>query len=615
MRAMPSLLRRLEPRVLLPVALAAVSLTCSDGSGPTPAESTNEYVATLPPWDQFSPQLVDTNDISGTGVSSQELVGGSLYQCNTAPYTIAQTPDKIVTMDPDVNILWLGALLQGRGYKGGIGSLAEWTVRERAPLQVSIDLLSGNSSKVVTDPDLASVNQAIGELVQAAQTSGHRGGSSVSYAMQETHSTFQVGIALGLSTRYFGPRIIASLDAGRNASENTITAHFVQRMFTVSMVLPSAPADVFSEAFTESRLAEERNRGHVGSDNIPVYVANIVYGRTLLFSFTSNTTTDSIRGALAVSFAKDSGTIDARYLNILSTSRIGVVTVGGEGRNATALIQSGKLADYFNEDAALTSARPISYTVRNLGDNSIAKVSETTTYQLKECEAMATTGRVTINVTPNDATVSVLGPGGYSFGPQTGDQLLSELVPGGYAITVSRQGYDSASTDVSVAAGDALDVQVTLNASNQTATGAIYDISPKRLTVVNASCTGESQADVFHTITVNSKGLTNRPEGSSIGLYAGQFDDPSKGPQFWTPTVRDTVWFTGSRTRLQFSASVWDADLNAPDVMSGSNWSYTMPNIPVGTGLVRNLNLQGASCFTSFGFDLIKVADIFTAAP
>src|SRR5690606_21337317 len=120
-----------------------------------------------------------------------EIVGRTTYRCTTTPYKITQTPDKIVTMDPDVNVLWLGALLQGRGYKDGIGSLAEWAVRERAPLRVSIDFLTGSNSRQVDRPDLASVNQAIGELVQEAQSAGHRGGSSVSYKMQKTYHQLQ----------------------------------------------------------------------------------------------------------------------------------------------------------------------------------------------------------------------------------------------------------------------------------------------------------------------------------------------------------------------------------------------------------------------------------------
>ena len=608
------------PGVLaLSIALTLLLPSCSDdntgpGPGPEPAaNSVDAYVNALPAWSQFSPPLADFNDIVSDASESREIVGTTTYRCTTSPYTITQTPDKIVTMDPDVNILWLGALLQGRGYRDGIGSLAEWSVRERAPLRISIDLLAGENSAVVENPDLASVNQAVGALIQQATAAGHRGGSSVSYSMQRTHSALQAGIGLGLSTRYFGPTVRLSVQAARNASETTITAYFVQRMFTASIVLPNTPGDMFSSDFTPARLAEERDRGHVSSSNIPVYVASIVYGRSLLFSFTSNVREDSIRLALSAGKGEDSLGLSARLRNILESSRIGVVTIGGEGRNATDLIKAGQLADYFNEDAALSSARPISYTVRNLGDNSIAKVSETTEYNLKECAAVPTTGDLIIDVTPNDASVSIVGPNDYTFGPATGDQYRRELEPGGYAITVSRDGYETSTTDVSVAAGEEIQHPITLRASNQEVHGAIYRITPQRLTIGNASCTGESEADVFHTITVNDASLTNRPEGSSIPLYAGGWDDQSKDSDFWEP-VTDTVWFEGTRNKLFFHAVVQDADLNAPDPMSNSSWTYLAPNIPEGP-VTRPLNLQGASCYVTFQFDITKVADMFTEQP
>jgi len=59
--------------------------------------------------------------------------------------------------------------------------------------------------------------------------------------------------------------------------------------------------------------------------------------------------------------------------------------VGGNADDALALIRSNNLGDYFTTDAPLTTARPISYTVRNLADNSIASVSETTNYNLEQC--------------------------------------------------------------------------------------------------------------------------------------------------------------------------------------------------------------------------------------
>jgi hypothetical protein len=58
--------------------------------------------------------------------------------------------------------MWLGALLQGRQYKGGIAALEELPIRQRAPLTLAINLLAGNNTQTVTDPTSANVNQAIG---------------------------------------------------------------------------------------------------------------------------------------------------------------------------------------------------------------------------------------------------------------------------------------------------------------------------------------------------------------------------------------------------------------------------------------------------------------------
>jgi hypothetical protein len=66
-----------------------------------------------------------------------------------------------------------------------------------------------------------------------------------------------------------------------------LTAYFVQRMFSVSMVLPQTPGEVFSDAFTSQKLQEQIDHGRIGDDNLPVYVSSVAYGRILMFSFTS----------------------------------------------------------------------------------------------------------------------------------------------------------------------------------------------------------------------------------------------------------------------------------------------------------------------------------------
>jgi hypothetical protein len=142
--------------------------------------------------------------------------------------------------------------------------------------------------------------------------------------------------------RTIATSVKAKLGASFKASQRTVTAYFVQRMFTVSISLPQLPASLFSEDFTADLLAEHVERGDLGPDNPPVYVANVVYGRILIFSLTSMESELKIRAALNASFASTVKTdISAEYLKLLEESAINVVAVGGDGQNALQLIQSG----------------------------------------------------------------------------------------------------------------------------------------------------------------------------------------------------------------------------------------------------------------------------------
>lgn len=605
------------PRGFVPgVGAILLVAACSDSTGPTsPASgSLAEFVAGLPSWTTFAPPLPDSDaPIEGSpGEISLEFVEGATYDCTVSPYSITQTPDKIVTLDPDVNVLWLGALLQGRGYKEGIGSLAEWAVRERAPLQVSVDLLTGENFRTVEDPTPATVNQAIGELVEKAEAAGHRGGSSISFSQETTHSISQAAISLGVSYRFVSAGIKASLSASasRRVDEKTITAYFVQRMFTASIALPTEASDLFSEDFTAARLEEEVARGTVGTSNLPVYVANVAYGRILMFSMTSTAREDSIRAAISAASAKDDSVgISAAYKNILQTAKISVVTVGGEGKNAAALIRSGNIADYFNDDAALTSARPISYTVRNLGDNSIALVSETTEYNLRECTALPTTGDLKIDVAPNDATVTVVGADDYGPASWVGDRLVTQLATGGYVVSAEHPDYATARNDtVTVVAGETTEVILSLLPIADAPVGAIYRINPTRLTLRNASCTGESQPDLFHTATVNGKTLVVRTEENAISLYEGQSDDPTKGGSTWT-AVTDTLRFEEDPDIL-FELVVQDDDggLNFNDLVATGTARYVAPNVPTGSG---GFNVSTGGCQVRLEYNVTKLADLF----
>jgi hypothetical protein len=371
---------------LLVGLLAACSEDDPAAPAPEPANLT-EFFNGVPAWDSYSPPLADSDEATGPGSTEEETIDGVVYNCTTTPYSLTRTPEKIVTLNPDVEVLWVGSLLQGQGYVGGIGSLVELPIRQRTPMALTIDLLTGNNTRTIDRPTLATSNQAIGQLIDDATAAGHTAGSNILFTKETMFSYDQMALKMGLSASYSGATIKASLSTDISNETRTVAAYFVQRMFTVSMVLPQSPEAVFSDEFTKEMLDQERSRGRMGPGNPPVFVSSIAFGRILIFSFTSTASETDINATLNVMYngGEFGGEMEAKYQEILQTAQIRVVTVGGDANQALALIRSNDLGQYFAEDAPLSTAKPISYTIRHLKDNVIARVAEATDYNLTSC--------------------------------------------------------------------------------------------------------------------------------------------------------------------------------------------------------------------------------------
>jgi hypothetical protein len=185
-----------------------------------------------------------------------------------------------------------------------------------------------------------------------------------------------------------GASVRASLAVEASHDESSLSAYFVQKMFTTSIVLPDSPGDFFSDAFTEDMLNDQIAKGRIGPDNLPVYVSNIVWGRMMMLTMTSTEEVSKMQAALQASYQGMSGSVSGEHLEVLQNSTIKLVTVGGDAQAALDFLRTGQLGEFFKDDAPLTTAVPLSYTLRNLGDNAVAKVSETTSYDMVECSGL-----------------------------------------------------------------------------------------------------------------------------------------------------------------------------------------------------------------------------------
>jgi hypothetical protein len=432
------------------------------------------YFTGLPGWPAAKP---DSNlAIDGGSDAAPNYVTGTdgvEYLCTTTEYSLTATPTQVVTFNPNVDVLWPGALLQGGPFQQG--ELVGLPITQRAPLTVSIPtLLSGNNSQVVPSPSVATVENAIGAIIDSAVSAGVMASSSVSYTQTEAYSTAQTTLDLGFSVSYVGDNLSGELNLASSANLNTVVGYFVQNMFTVTVPEPEQPSDFFV-GFSDSTLSQLQAQGDVGPTNLPIYVASVVYGRIMMFSLSSSESTESIKSALQAQFSGvvASGSVNTAYSSLLSdaSTTFNVVTVGGSAANAEELIQTGDPSKFFDSDPAISTGVPISYVVRNLSNNSVAAVSQTTDYSVKSCVATAIgPGANYYLVDPTDLSVKAYDTVGNSV-PLTHPIDLTVLPPGITGETARAVGSSAIAYD---SANDTLYVLV-LVSGDTTSTAADYE--------------------------------------------------------------------------------------------------------------------------------------------
>lgn len=399
-------------------ALSVIALIAMAGCKDNPVDSempvagVADYMKDLPSWSSFSPTqqsqaptatgdaqpqpevTLDVEVVNDDG--DIDLLENVTYTCESQPFTITENPQQIAIYSPDVELLWPGALVQGKSHRDGLGSLLGLPIAERSPIEVSIPSLANDDNfRSVDTPSQAEVAQAIGSMVGNATSSGLSTPSTIAFEMSEYHSESQFALEAGISGRYLNFEGSASGSVEKDASKTTITAQFYQKMFEVVVAPPQTPDGFFNADFTAAKLQQQVDLGRIGPDNLPVYVSNVVYGRMMMVSMTSTASASDIRATMQAAYDGIGGSVegflDVKQKKILEESELRVTSLGGDAEATLAVIRSGNWAAYFTDNAELSSAAPLSYTFRNLGDGSIASVSETTDYNVTTCEAKTAT--------------------------------------------------------------------------------------------------------------------------------------------------------------------------------------------------------------------------------
>ena len=318
--------------------------------------------------------------------------------CTTTPYNLKTNFEEIAILKPNTGIIWPGALVKiDETLRRGLPTPV---TMDRAPMTLRVDLpgIGSNGNISVDEPDFNTVDAGIDNALEWWNANAYQEGyvnEASSYSDATTsYSSKQVSMDLGVNIEWASSDISSQLSYESTSTKRVANMVFKQVFYTVSMITPPNPSAVFGESVTAAQIESSFN-----SSTPPGYIQSVSYGRIIMFRMeTSYEATDSeLKAAFdyaAGKAASVSAESEYKSKEILASSNITTIVIGGNaevGVEAVSATSFGDLSKIIKGENAVYSRNnpgaPISYTVRYLKDNTIAKMGYTTDYEAENCSS------------------------------------------------------------------------------------------------------------------------------------------------------------------------------------------------------------------------------------
>lgn len=327
-------------------------------------EEIDDFILSLPPL-QFEAEKAAAVDSTTT---DQDLE----YNYTIDYYSVAAGYDEQIVLNPQTDVIYPGALIKGESILDG-SYIPINAVRK--PITISTSLQGGDSvSVVVNDPKLSTLREAINSLMKQDYDVPP---ANLGFTMESVYS--QEHLALALRASYNSG--LGSVNGGFNYSNTKIksrlVAKFIQNYYTLDLDLPSTPSDLIEEA---------GNASSYGS-LMPMYVSTVTFGRLALFTIESEFSDTEVRAFLNASYADVNGSASGDFETLKSKSTMKVYVLGGSAGDAGFTINGfDDFKKYITEGGSFSKdspGSPISYKLRYIHDNSIAKVVFAASYPIR----------------------------------------------------------------------------------------------------------------------------------------------------------------------------------------------------------------------------------------
>lgn len=330
----------------------------------------------------------------GESTNSSGVSGGTIV-CTTERYNLKNNFEEIAVLRPTNGIVYPGSLVVGD--KSMMGGLPTPVNLDRAPVSMRLDLpgMGAKGTIKVEKPDNSNVQTQLDDALnwwhQNAAQEGYINAANSSTSISTSYSYQQLSMDVGLNVSWAAGNVESQLKYETTKTQKVAMMVFKQVFYTVSLDVPSKPSDFFG-----SKVSLSQVESTFGPQAPPAYVHSVAYGRIIMFRMVTTTMASDleIEGAFnyATGLKNASGTLESKYKNILNTSNITSLAIGGNAEVASEIVSATNFGDLESiikgENAVFSKSNPgvpIAYTVRFLKDNSFAKLGYTTDYQIETC--------------------------------------------------------------------------------------------------------------------------------------------------------------------------------------------------------------------------------------
>ncbi|WP_353780021.1 thiol-activated cytolysin family protein [Winogradskyella sp. 3972H.M.0a.05] len=379
------------------------------------AQSIVEYINSL----DYNPQ--DLLNVQDTGFEpSVRIPGipdidinppsqGQIETCTTIDYDLFSNFESIAILRPNLDAVYPGALVIGDGLM--LFGTPTPLPANRAPATMRLDLpgIGEQGTLVVENPSSnADVNAQLDNALEWWNTNntqypdgdGYVNEGNSTYDAAELYSSTQLSMDVGLNIAWADNSVASQLQFDSSSENKVATMVFKQVFYDVIMDTPLDASAVFRNDVTLEQV-----QSIVDSNRPPAYVSTVSYGRIIMLRLETTYDETNVEFDAVLEYAAGvdvNATIDSEMSDVLKTSSIKILTLGGNAEVAVSSvdlvynddedISPGVLNDIITGENALYSRDnpgvPIAYTIRYLKDNTLAKMGYSTDYTTVECGRM-----------------------------------------------------------------------------------------------------------------------------------------------------------------------------------------------------------------------------------